>query len=209
MKDLLLILTVLILPVRARATTTSCANATDGTPCVDACIAVGTCTAHVCVPTSLRPAGTPCSTDNPCTISDQCQAGVCVAGSPVICPDQSACLVGVCNPRIGCTVKDACPPDLAGPSDLGEPDLGGIDLAPSPSDLAGDMCTVPTGSELFSCDNPPDGFFASDGGDASVETLHVRGSRVGDCSLGSGELSAPLGLSLLLLLVAAALRRRA
>jgi hypothetical protein len=134
---------------------------------------------------------------------------VCIPGVPVICPDQSTCLVGVCNPRFGCTVKDACPPDLAGPVDLGSTDLGAIDLSPSTPDLLGaDLCTVPPGSEFFSCDNPPDGFFSSDGGDTSVETLHVRGSRVGDCALGGGALGAPLGLSLGLLLFALALRRR-
>jgi hypothetical protein len=200
MKRLLILLC--LLPGVAHATTSTCITANDGTPCSDACV-FGTCVAHVCTG-SLRADGTACSTDNLCTSGDQCKSGVCIAGSAVVCPDQSACLIGVCSPRVGCTFKDACPPDL-GVADLAASD----DLAPPPPDLFGaDLCTVPTGSEFFSCDNPPDGFFASDGGDLSIEPFHVRGSRVGDCAMSGTTTTLPAALLFLFLVATSLLRRR-
>lgn len=207
---LFILVALLAWPIAARATTSSCATSSDGTPCSDTCVTVGTCTARVCTPGTLRPNGTPCSTENACTISDQCQAGVCVAGTPVTCPNLSACLIGVCNPRIGCTAKNTCGPDLGAP-DLAAADFASSDGAAQAPDLLGvDLCTVPSGSEFFSCDDPPDGFFAQSdaaGADASVEPFHVRGSHVGDCAFGGSQVTGASSLVLLLAMLLLLTRR--
>jgi MYXO-CTERM domain-containing protein len=199
---------LLLVPLVARATTTSCTGASDGTPCSDTCIVVGTCMNQICVPSLLRPDGTPCSSNNPCTVSDQCMAGMCIPGMMRVCPDQDACHVGVCDSHVGCFFKDVCPPDLAG-VDLSGSDLGGVDGGEPVDLMSTDLCTIPPGSEFFTCGPPPDGFFF--GIDASIglnPPYHVRGSRVGDCAMSGSALGAPIGAFLLFGLVALALRRR-
>jgi len=191
-------------PRSALATTSSCANVGDGTPCTGVCVEIGTCVDHVCTAGTLRPNGTPCSSEDVCTTGDACVMGACVPGVPRVCPDRSACDVGICRLHIGCTFKSVCPPDLAGvdlasaPDLLPPPDLYGLDLT------GVDLCVVPPGSEFFTCDNP-DGQYtvdedaSTDGGlDAGVP-YHVRGSRIGDCALGGGSARDSLGIALLLL----------
>jgi hypothetical protein len=192
-------------PSIALAVAGDCSNANDGTPCSQGCVALGTCTNHKCVPGMLRPDGSPCSSNNPCTMNDQCMGGLCIPGGPIICPTKDACNIGICDPTTGCGFTNICPPDLAGQTDdAGVPDGGAPDL------LGLDLCTVPPGSEFFSCDNPPDGFWMGDGPppDGFYATLHVRGSRVGDCSFGGGELGASLAVLLLFTSVVFATRRR-
>ncbi len=195
-------------PRPAQATTSSCANANDGTPCIGVCVQLGTCQAQVCVAGTLRPDGTPCSSENVCTVGDQCLAGVCVPGAARVCPDKSSCEQGVCNSHIGCTFKNVCPPDLAGVDSLG----GGFS---PPEDLLGldltglDLCTVPPGSEFLSCDSPDGQYYVlddagTDGGADGGVPFHVRGSRVGDCTFGGGAARDSLGVALLLLAVLAA-----
>ncbi len=46
--------------------------------------------------------GSPCSTGNPCTGPDACQAGNCTSGPTVSCDDGSDCTIDLCVPGIGC-----------------------------------------------------------------------------------------------------------
>ncbi len=46
--------------------------------------------------------GTPCSDGNACTIKDQCAAGTCSSGIPVVCDDNNACTADSCDPTKGC-----------------------------------------------------------------------------------------------------------
>lgn len=181
-------LAMFVLAPGARASTSSCANAVNGTACVTTCIAAGTCQAKVCVPTQLRPDGTPCSAENLCTSGDQCMAGACVAGSTVVCPDVSECQKGYCEPSQGCVVVNVCTADLA--SDAGPPpDAGPRDLAIVP---VNDMCFYDPSLEFITC-NGEDGFYQvplDSGllGDAGVDVpFHVRGSRIGDCAIGGSD----------------------
>ncbi len=194
-------------PRGALATTSSCANAGDGTACIGVCVELGTCVNHVCTAGTLRPNGTPCSSEDVCTTGDACVMGVCVPGVERVCPDRSACEVGVCRLHIGCSFKNVCPPDLAGvdlvsPPDLEPPpDLIGLDLT------GVDLCVVPPGSEFFTCDTP-DGQYtvdedaATDGGRDGGVPFHVRGSRIGDCAFGGGSARDSFGIALLLLALA-------
>jgi hypothetical protein len=96
-------------------TCSSVANCNDGNPCTsDACTAGG------CVATPLS--GTACSDGNLCTISELCNAGVCV-GQPVNCDDGSACTTDSCSPSSGCLYapvscndSDACTKDTCVPA---------------------------------------------------------------------------------------------
>jgi hypothetical protein len=86
------------------------------------------CTDSVCSPsTGCGHANNtaPCNDGNLCTQTDQCAAGACVGGNPVICPANlhPDCDLGACNPATGlctvpngttcsdgsvCSVNDAC-----------------------------------------------------------------------------------------------------
>ncbi|MCC6526359.1 MAG: hypothetical protein IT373_27175 [Polyangiaceae bacterium] len=51
-----------------------------------------------------QPNGTPCDDANVCTTGDQCQAGSCAAGAPVVCTASDLCHApGVCDPVTGCS----------------------------------------------------------------------------------------------------------
>lgn len=197
----------------SRASTSSCASASDGTSCVTSCIAAGVCQARVCTPVTLRPDGTACSSENFCTSSDQCVAGVCVAGPAVVCPDTDECHKGFCAPNAGCAVVNICVPDLTGPGPV--EDMGANDLAiTKPNDMGAsdlaitklnDMCFYDPSTEFVTC-NGEDGPYQvpADAGlpDASVDVpFHVRGSSIGDCAIG-GSLARPLYGSILLVLAA-------
>ena len=43
-----------------------------------------------------------CSDGNPCTVGDQCSAGECVPGEPMVCEDQNPCTTDSCDPLLGC-----------------------------------------------------------------------------------------------------------
>src|SRR5262249_25890640 len=56
--------------------------------------------------------GTSCSDGNACTQNDTCQGGVCVSGTPVVCPGTKQCDAKACDPTTGlCTVPDGTPCD--------------------------------------------------------------------------------------------------
>lgn len=46
--------------------------------------------------------GAPCDDGNACTTGDRCVSGVCVGSDSVVCEDEGACRVGVCDPELGC-----------------------------------------------------------------------------------------------------------
>lgn len=132
-----------------------CRGKADGTVCNDndLCTTGETCQSQVCVGTPLtppdlgqcyntpvcdpitgtfsaepRPDGVVCSDNNNCTIADQCQAGVCIPGAPLVCPTPPGqCFnLGVCQNSTGectfapsilgtpcddglfCTISDVC-----------------------------------------------------------------------------------------------------
>lgn len=198
----ILILTFILLGAigLARASTSSCASASDGTTCVTNCIAAGVCKAKVCTPVTLRPDGTECSAENFCTSSDRCVAGVCMMGPTVTCPDTDACHKGFCDPNAGCAVVNICVPDLTGPGPI--QDGGANDLAIT---KLSDMCFYDPSTEFVTC-NGDDGPYQvpADAGspDMGVDVpFHVRGSSIGDCAIG-GSLADPLYGSILLVLAA-------
>lgn len=67
--------------------------------------------AACCSPTCrFRADGTVCNDGDACTRSDQCQAGACVGGNPVVCSATDACHVaGVCNSTTGSCSTPAKP----------------------------------------------------------------------------------------------------
>ncbi len=89
----------------------------DGNPCTD----------DVCDPaTGLCgiPNVAPCSDDNPCTLNDECAAGVCVPGPVMTCPDDgNSCTIDQCNPRTGhCGIKfEPCACSVAAPVPMPTP----------------------------------------------------------------------------------------
>ena len=190
----------------ARASTSSCIDTGDGTACATTCVASGMCLAGDCIPITLRPDGTACTTESRCTTGDVCMVGICTVGSAVVCPDRDACERGYCSAAFGCALRNVCKPDLgmppqpdmAGitdgginpPNDLGSDDMSatstdGGDI-PDLSGVPNDMCVAPLGAEFYTCTGP-DGFyyipFDAATSDAA-EAFHVRGSRPGDCSYG-------------------------
>lgn len=100
----------------------------DGTPCNDGsfCTLEAECKAGVCIPKALKSCddGNPCSSDhcdpetgeclhdnisgiwcddgNPCTISDHCEAGICVSSESEYCDDQNPCTEDYCETLVGC-----------------------------------------------------------------------------------------------------------
>lgn len=85
----------------------------DANPCtVDACGAGGAC-AFAQVEN-----GTGCGDGDPCTVADQCEAGQCAAGAPMVCDDENACTQDKCaagkctfvnaGPEVACDDGDPC-----------------------------------------------------------------------------------------------------
>lgn len=133
-------------PAIARATTSDCSTAPDGTPCSTQCRIGGTCRNGQCVGGPARPEGTPCASGNACTQGDTCRDGICKSGPPLDCMP-GPCETAVCDPQVGCVYTPTCfdgghlsdggLPDLSAPPDLaGRTPDGGQDLAmPDASDL--------------------------------------------------------------------------
>ena len=75
-----------------------------GSPVV--CDDANVCTDDACVPATgacgFTPNTDPCDDGNLCTTGDVCAAGVCTAGSPLVCDDANACTDDSCNPGSGC-----------------------------------------------------------------------------------------------------------
>jgi len=119
----------------------------DGNPCTDhLCAEDGSC---VTLFNSL-----PCDDGDPCTVGTMCVEGACV-GTPVACEDTGdACTVAVCEPFLGCVVRDAdgaaCTPD-----DLcveGGTCQGGACVGDAPRDCDdGDPCTVDSCDPAVGC----------------------------------------------------------
>jgi len=62
------------------------------------CAAAEQCAQSSCDPLLgcvLLPKTGPCNDDDPCTINDQCQTGIC-SGSPLACPEGAVCYGGTC-----------------------------------------------------------------------------------------------------------------
>lgn len=67
----------------------------------------GACCASTC---RFRANGVQCSDGNGCTLSDQCQAGVCTGGAPIACTAADQChTAGTCNPATGLCSNPAAP----------------------------------------------------------------------------------------------------
>ena len=51
-----------------------------------------------------------CNDGNACNGSEACQAGMCIAGTPITCDDSNPCTVDACDPLAGCTStpSDGC-----------------------------------------------------------------------------------------------------
>jgi uncharacterized repeat protein (TIGR01451 family) len=191
---------------------TGCANTPNTAACDDgnACTSGDTCTAGGCVGGSpivcndnnpctddscnaatgcvFTNNTDPCSDGNACTQNDVCQAGSCVAGTPVTCTALDQCHVpGTCNPATGvcdnpnaddgtscndgnaCTQSDTC---LAGACNGANP----VTCTPLDQCHIAGTCDPATGV----CDNPnaADGTTCSDG-DACTQ---VDTCQMGSCS---------------------------
>jgi hypothetical protein len=111
--------------------TTGCitTNLPDGASCADATVCDGAetcqggrcmegapldcddgnaCTADSCSPATgcghtVVSNGASCGDGDACNGAETCQAGACVAGTPLSCADADACTVDACNPLTGCT----------------------------------------------------------------------------------------------------------
>jgi MYXO-CTERM domain-containing protein len=174
-------------------------SAADGTACNDgdACTTGDKCTAGVCGGTAVsclvdachsaggvcnpatgacsnqKPDGTACDDGNACTSGEVCKAGVCNAGTAVVCPAADQChTAGTCNPATG-VCSNPAKPDGAACSDgnactsgdsckAGVCNAGAAVVCPAPDacHTAG-ACDPTTGV----CSNPakPDGTTCSDG----------------------------------------------
>jgi cysteine-rich repeat protein len=74
--------------------------ADDGNSCTnDQCDGAGVCK-H-----PAKPDGTMCSSGNLCLMGEQCTAGVCKGGEPVVCDDHDPCTADSCDPSIGCVFE--------------------------------------------------------------------------------------------------------
>lgn len=108
---------------------------------------------------------TPCDDLSACTTGDACQAGLCVPGTPTLCPATAACHVdGVCDPQSG-LCSDPLAADGAACNDLDgcsqvDTCQGGVCIGTTPvvctpldqCHVAG-VCDSATGT----CSNPPIG----------------------------------------------------
>lgn len=141
----------------ARATSSDCSKAPDGSPCHTECTFGGTCKQGVCVGGQNMPNGTQCATGKVCTFADTCVDGVCTDGQPVVCAP-GACGATHCLEGTGCVYDNPCDmepppqPDLALSFDLAGRDLTSpveqpYDLAPdgAPSDGGSDDAAMPDG----------------------------------------------------------------
>lgn len=154
----------------------------DGDPCtlVDQCVAGvcggsglpdcndgNPCTDNSCSPgfgcTSL-PNAVACDDGEPCTLTDQCVAGVCVGGSLLDCSDGDTCTVDSCDSATGACVNTVQPSmcDVDGDGVLDDQDLCPLvfdpDQADSDADLVGDACdNCPHESVANQADSDGDG----------------------------------------------------
>ena len=77
----------------------------DGNPCTEDSCGGGKACSHVAT-------DAPCSDNDPCTQGDQCKAGSCEAGAPVVCaqPKDGSCKSAICvSTAGGCTLVESCP----------------------------------------------------------------------------------------------------
>jgi hypothetical protein len=102
------------IPVPSSCCTSECRVADSGSTCRDAadgCDVAETCDGEsvVCPSDGRAEDGDWCEDGNGCTQSDSCQSGVCQAGEPIVCADDSTCqYAGVCDPELGaCVYQEA------------------------------------------------------------------------------------------------------
>jgi hypothetical protein len=78
-------------------------NCNDGNACTtDSCSAIFGCSSVYvpgCQPCSVD---ADCGDSNVCDGNETCQAGVCVAGTALVCNDGNPCTIDSCNPMLGC-----------------------------------------------------------------------------------------------------------
>jgi hypothetical protein len=101
------------------------------------------------------PDGTPCTDSNACTLTDTCQAGICV-GTPLNCNDSNPCTVDTCNPSVGCVSTPgnagATCRASTGQCDVAETCTGSSSVCPA--DGFASAATACTGtSQAGACDN--------------------------------------------------------
>jgi hypothetical protein len=77
-----------------------------------------TCTEDTCDPSTgcvFTPVDGSCSDGSECTVGDQCAAGRCLPGAPLVCDDGVFCTDDACDPLLGCVWKNNTLPcdDLA------------------------------------------------------------------------------------------------
>ena len=86
-------------------------------PQIDACHAAGTCNPATGICSNpIRPDGTACNDGNACTQNDNCHAGVCTGGNPVICTASDQCHSANCDPVTG-ACSNQTKPDGTGCND--------------------------------------------------------------------------------------------
>jgi probable HAF family extracellular repeat protein len=140
---------------------------------LDQCHVAGTCDpASGACSNPVKANGSACSDGNACTLSDTCQAGACVGGTPITCAAPDQCHeVGSCNPSTGfCSSPNK--PDGTVCND-GNPATGndvcrggvcgGVDLDPCTAldqchvagvrDPATGLCSNPTKANGASCND--------------------------------------------------------
>ena len=117
--------------------------------------------------------GTGCSDSDACTLTDVCNAGVCVPGLPKDCDDDELCTTDSCNPATGqCVSTDVADGTSCDDNDLctvSDTCLGGACVSGTPKDCDDseyctiDTCTAATGT----CNHAPrtDGVVCDDGDD--------------------------------------------
>ncbi len=146
-------------------------NCDDGTACTaDSCIA------GFCINKPLT--GTPCSDGSLCTVNDACQIGLCVPGTPLVCPDGPGCTVPVCDGTTGaCGTKsafDGAPCEDGSKCTQGDYCLTGkcvsgyVNCTASDPCLTG-ACDVASGTCVFQ--PGPDGTACNDGNPCTVSDV--------------------------------------
>jgi hypothetical protein len=94
---------------------------TPNNPCMDG----NACTQDVCDPVAgcqYPPlTGPACDDNDPCTVGEHCEAGICALGTPKTCQDPNPCTDDVCTPFVGCEFKyNTAPCNDNDPCSLGD-----------------------------------------------------------------------------------------
>ena len=127
--------------------------------------------------------GTICPDDDPCTIGEHCNGGVCVSSEPV-CDDQVDCTNDSCEPGVGCTYlpdPTSCDDGVSCTTDSCSP-VSGCASAPVGSACADDHdCTSEVCDAVDGCIVTTHDTTCEDGTDCNVDV----------CDVGSGCVATP------------------